>query len=227
MHQDQPTAARRREIEHAIVLETGGDVVDRMGARIERSTSDVGASRIHGDDHIRRRTKAFDHRADASNLFVGVDAFRAGMLYCGHLDAVKPALTVAENLAFWARLRGGGGVGDALAAFGIAHLADVPARFLSAGQRRRLGLARLLAAPAKLWLLDEPTVSLDRESVAALEAIIADHRNAGGAVIAATHIDLGLDGAAVLAFGHGRHGGGGVADHDLAHDWSDETLHGA
>jgi len=155
------------------------------------------------------------------------EAFRAGMLYCGHLDAVKPALTVAENLAFWARLRGGGGVGDALAAFGIAHLADVPARFLSAGQRRRLGLTRLLAAPAKLWLLDEPTVSLDRESVAALEAIIADHRNAGGAVIAATHIDLGLDGAAVLAFGHGRHGGGGVADHDLAHDWSDETLHGA
>lgn len=139
------------------------------------------------------------------------EAFHAALHYVGHRDAVKPMLTVAENLTFWSRLRGGGGrgrVGEALGGFGLDHLADLPARFLSAGQKRRLGLARLLAAPAQLWLLDEPTVSLDRDSVAALEAMIAEHRAGGGAVMAATHIDLGLDGAGMLAFGPGRHGEG-------------------
>ncbi|HVO13703.1 MAG TPA: heme ABC exporter ATP-binding protein CcmA [Alphaproteobacteria bacterium] len=125
--------------------------------------------------------------------------FRAALRYLGHQDAVKPALTVAENLDFWASLAGARGDGTAaLSAFGLAALAPLPARFLSAGQRRRLALARLVAAPGRLWLLDEPTVGLDRASVAALEAAVARHRDAGGLVVVATHTEIALPGAAEL-----------------------------
>ncbi len=123
----------------------------------------------------------------------GDPAAHAGRLhYVGHLDAVKPALTVAENLAFWATLRGDGLVGPALAHFGIGHLAAMPARFLSAGQRRRLALARTLVAPAGLWLLDEPTVALDAEGVAAVHAAIESHRAGGGSCVVSTNVALGL-----------------------------------
>jgi len=126
--------------------------------------------------------------------------FRAALRYLGHQDAVKPALTVAENLAFWAGLAGApGDAAAALDVFGLKPLAPVPARFLSAGQRRRLALARLVASPGRLWLLDEPTVGLDRPSVAALEAALARHRDAGGLVVVATHTDIALPGAAELA----------------------------
>ena len=128
------------------------------------------------------------------------ESWRAEVAYVGHQDAVKPLFTVAENLAFWASLAGAGGgrVGPALARFGLAALAEVPARFLSAGQRRRLALARLLAAPRRVWLLDEPSANLDAEAAAALSAVMAGHRAAGGVVVAATHAPLGLDGARTL-----------------------------
>ena len=124
------------------------------------------------------------------------DRLRQAVAYVGHLDAVKQPLTVAENLAGWARLeKSRDGAGDrvkrALAAYGLDRLSDLPARYLSAGQRRRMALARLLAAPRILWLLDEPTVALDRDAVAALDAAVAAHRSAGGAVAVATHVDLG------------------------------------
>ncbi len=124
----------------------------------------------------------------------------ARLHYVGHLDAVKPALTVWENLEFWARLGGGDGAGAraALARLGLDGLAQVPARYLSAGQRHRLSLARLLASPAVLWLLDEPTVALDRDSIAALMAALADHRAGGGMVAIATNVDLGGIDAATL-----------------------------
>jgi len=117
--------------------------------------------------------------------------------YVGHHDAVKPVLNVAENVTFWASLRVGkvdaqASVLAALDAFGIAHLADVPGRFLSAGQKRRVNLARILAAPAPLWLLDEPTTALDKETIAGLEAIIARHRENGGMVVISTHSDINL-----------------------------------
>lgn len=131
------------------------------------------------------------------------EAWHAALCFVGHLDGIKPLFTVTENLAFWAALNGAktDGLAPALDRFGLATLADVPARFLSAGQRRRLGLARLLAAPAPIWLLDEPTVSLDTDSVAALAGAMVEHRAAGGLVIAATHADLGLEAARTLVLG--------------------------
>jgi len=114
--------------------------------------------------------------------------------YVGHYDAVKAVLSVTENVSFWASLRNAQADTDAaLEAFGIAHLSDVPGRFLSAGQKRRVNLARILAAPAPLWLLDEPTTALDKETIAALEATIARHRQGGGMVVISTHSDMNLE----------------------------------
>lgn len=129
---------------------------------------------------------------DGADVADDPDGFHGRLHTVFHADAVKPALTVARNLEFWARLRGGGNVGAALDRFGLGRLADVPAGVLSAGQRRRLALARLLASPADLWLLDEPAVTLDRDSVAALAGVIAAHRAAGGLVVVATHGDIAL-----------------------------------
>jgi heme exporter protein A len=114
--------------------------------------------------------------------------------YLSHQDALKPSLTAAENLGFYARLWGGD-VAAALDSVGLGPLAELPARVLSSGQKRRLALARLALAPAALWLLDEPTVGLDTASVSRLGGLLAAHREAGGAVIAATHLPLPLPGA--------------------------------
>jgi heme exporter protein A len=129
---------------------------------------------------------------------------RARLHYVGHLDAVQPAMTPREMLSFWGALRGGR-VGRtasrheaALAALGVDGIADWPCRWLSAGQRRRVALARVLAEPAPLWLLDEPTTALDQDGQSRLEQAIASHRAAGGMVIVATHTPLALDGAAML-----------------------------
>jgi len=124
--------------------------------------------------------------------------------YVGHQDAVKPAMTPHEILSFWATLRGidaraaAPALHDALAAFGLEAVADWPCRWLSAGLRRRLALARLLMVPATLWLLDEPTSALDDDSQARLERAIAAHRAAGGRVLLATHAAIALDGAEIL-----------------------------
>ena len=111
----------------------------------------------------------------------------------GHADGVKPVLSVGENLAFWAAISEtrsetvGHRVQTALSRVGLDSLSEMPARFLSAGQRRRLNLARLLAAPARLWLLDEPAAGLDEGSAAVLESMIASHLARGGMAVVATH----------------------------------------
>lgn len=121
--------------------------------------------------------------------------------YLGHRDAVKPALTVGENLAFWQDFLGADGgapVELALDAVGLADLASLPAAYLSAGQRRRLAIARLIAVRRPLWLLDEPTAALDAASEASLVALMVGHVECGGAIIAATHLAIGLAGARPL-----------------------------
>ena len=130
-----------------------------------------------------------------------VAGYRGLVHYVGHLDATNPALTVAEMLAYWVALRGAARprVEVALARFGLAHAAEFPCRWLSAGQRRRLALARLVAAPAPVWLLDEPTAALDADGEARLAAVIAAHRASGGRVAVATHQALGLPDTLTIA----------------------------
>jgi len=128
-------------------------------------------------------------------------AHRERVRYLGHLDAVKPVLSLRENLVFCASQHGPVGLEalhQGLMAFALEDLAELPGRILSAGQKRRLALARLAASPGILWLLDEPTVGLDTASQANLAKLMAKHRSNGGCIVAATHLELDLPGAATL-----------------------------
>ncbi len=120
--------------------------------------------------------------------------------YVGHANAVKAGLTVRENAQFWVRFLGGNvqAVDDVLVSLHLAEIAEVPAGYLSAGQKRRLGLARLLLAARPLWLLDEPTAALDVASQALLAGLMQRHLDGGGILVAATHGPLGLAGARIL-----------------------------
>jgi len=120
------------------------------------------------------------------------DDFQGQITYAGHLDAIKPQLTVAENLRFWAQLFEAGTLAKTMQDFRLDEIADRPAHACSAGQKRRLGLARIAVTSRPLWLLDEPTVSLDTETTARFAATIDAHCAAGGMAFIATHIDLGL-----------------------------------
>jgi heme exporter protein A len=114
--------------------------------------------------------------------------------YLGHRDALKPALSVMENLTFWRDFFGGEAfdAGESLAAVGLDHTAHLPAAFLSAGQRRRLSIARLLAVRRPIWLLDEPSSALDASGQTMFAALMADHLKRGGLIVAATHAPLGV-----------------------------------
>ena len=124
--------------------------------------------------------------------------------YLGHLDALKPSLTVQENLGFWIDLLGAGAATPALAAVGLDGLARLPAAYLSAGQRRRLSLARLIAAPRPIWLLDEPTSSLDAPALEMLATLMRGHLAGGGLILAAAHGPIGLAEAIELRLGGSR-----------------------
>jgi heme exporter protein A len=117
--------------------------------------------------------------------------------YAAHADGIKPTLTVEENLSFWAQVFGTRDLSPAMEAFDLHDLGGRMAGSLSAGQKRRLGLARLLVTGRPIWALDEPTVSLDTRVTGLFAAAVRAHLAGGGAAIIATHIDLGLD-AAVL-----------------------------
>ena len=126
-------------------------------------------------------------------------AHRARLHFIGHSDALKPVLTARETVAFWTAMRGiDTDIASALAQFGLANAADLPCRYLSAGQRRRLALARLVAAPAALRLLDEPLTSLDSEAAGQLMAAIHAHRRSGGRIALSTHAAIELGDAARL-----------------------------
>jgi heme exporter protein A len=125
--------------------------------------------------------------------------------YLGHQDAVKAALTVKENLQFWADYLGGTGAvvpEAALQAVALAPLADLPAAYLSAGQKRRLSLARLVAVKRPIWLLDEPTSALDAGAQDRLSGLMREHLAGGGIILAATHGPIGLQGARELRLGN-------------------------
>ncbi len=124
--------------------------------------------------------------------FSNRDDFHGQITYAGHLDAIKPQLTVAENLQFWAQLFEAKNLAQTMQDFRLDEIADRPAHACSAGQKRRLGLARIAVTARPLWLLDEPTVSLDTETTARFAATIDAHCAAGGIAFIATHIDLGL-----------------------------------
>jgi heme exporter protein A len=122
--------------------------------------------------------------------------------YLGHQDAVKPALSVMENLSFWNGYLGGNG--DPLAALktvGLGALSDLPAAYLSAGQKRRLSIARLIAVKRPIWLLDEPTSALDAPSQATLAKLMRAHLRGGGLIVAASHTAIGLPRAKQLRLG--------------------------
>jgi heme exporter protein A len=128
--------------------------------------------------------------------------------YIGHANGIKPRLSVIENVSFWQRYYGGSAdmeaAEEALDAFGLINLAEYRAAHLSQGQTRRLCLARLLAARRPIWLLDEPSVSLDTASTQRLEAAIAAHLAGGGIALISTHLDLALDAVAVLQLSGGQ-----------------------
>ncbi len=115
--------------------------------------------------------------------------------YLGHRDALKPALSVEENLSFWRDFLGGeaGDTGESLAKVGLAHATHLPAAYLSAGQRRRLSIGRLIAVRRPVWLLDEPTSALDAAGQELFAGIMRDHLAGGGIIIAATHAPLGIE----------------------------------
>lgn len=164
-------------------------------------------------------------------LAAGADGWEETVAYAGHLDGLKPQLTLLENLRFWAALYGAeaGAASGALAAFGLEALGTRPAGACSAGQKRRAGLARLMLVPRALWLLDEPTVALDAEATGQLLRVLAAHGSGGGMAVIATHVPLGLAGqrelvlagpASIPSTGSDGQGGGDDADPFLSGRWT-------
>ena len=127
----------------------------------------------------------------------------SGAHYLGHLNAMKPTLTVAENLSFWRDFCGDAGVSvaEALETVGLGGIGHLPFGYLSTGQKRRSAIARLLVSRRPLWLLDEPTAGLDAESERRFSALMEGHLAGGGMILAATHLPLGIGGAAELRMG--------------------------
>lgn len=140
---------------------------------------------------LRKSAGQLDLKGGADEATLGEQAH-----YLGHLDAVKPSLSVGENLRFWASYFGAPltvPLESALAAVDLGPLADLPAAYLSAGQKRRLSIARLVAVRRPVWLLDEPTSALDATSQGLLTTLMRDHLAGGGMIVAAAHGPIGLD----------------------------------
>ena len=163
------------------VLEGVGFTLAAGRALILRGPNGVGKTTL-------LRTLAGLQPAVAGDVSVAPES----VTYAAHADGLKAVLTVRENLEFWAAIHGTDGVDEALRVMDLAALAGRRAADLSAGQKRRLGLARMVVAGRDIWLLDEPTVSLDVASVALFVAMVRAHLARGGAALIATHVDLGL-----------------------------------
>ncbi len=185
-----------------LVLERGGrNVVDGLSLRLEGGAALVlTGPNGSGKSTLLRSLAGYLRPASGSVRITGAGADREVGEVChfvGHLDGIKTHLTAAENLTFWATYLGGAAdlaarVEAALQRFALDALADIPAGYLSAGQKRRLALARLVAAERPLWLLDEPTVSLDAASIEVLIAAVNGHLATGGMAVIATHVPMAL-----------------------------------
>jgi heme exporter protein A len=193
------TSLVRLAVEHLVVDRGARRIVDGLSFTVEAGEALVlvgpnGA----GKTTVIRTVAGLIGAAGGTIVLEGGNADKelsAQAHYIGHLNALKPSLTVEENLHFWAQYLGTGlaaSIDHALAVFELEPLAGIPTGYLSAGQKRRACLARLIVTPRPLWLLDEPTVSLDAASVRLLAACVAEHLAGGGLVLAATHIPLGL-----------------------------------
>lgn len=164
------------------VLETVSFVLSPGDALILRGPNGIGKTTL-------LRTVAGLQPAQNGQVDVAPDS----IAYAAHSDGIKHMLSVEENLMFWAQVFGTDDIAPALEAFALEPLRTRPAGALSAGQKRRLGLARLLVTGRPIWVLDEPTVSLDVDAVAMFASAIKTHLGAGGSALIATHIELGLD----------------------------------
>jgi len=153
------------------------------------------------------RTIAGLQPAPVGAVHVGAEA----IAYSAHSDGLKTTLSVEDNLSFWAGIYGTGAIDAALDGFDLRPLLGRAAQNLSAGQKRRLGLARMLVTGRPIWVLDEPTVSLDVESVQMFATAIGSHMAGGGSALIATHIELGLD-ARVLDVDPFKANGSGAPD---------------
>ncbi len=133
----------------------------------------------------------------------GFESLTAASHYLGHLNAMKPVLSVEENLRFWGSFNGQGklSIADALERVGLGDIGYLPFGYLSTGQKRRASIARLLVSNRPVWLLDEPTAGLDKASERQFAALMQDHLRGGGIIVAATHLPLGLGNTRELALG--------------------------
>lgn len=151
-----------------------------------------GSVRIEGAMEIEDGNEAFPSVASACH-------------YLGHQNAMKPALSVAENLRFWRDFNGDGqlGVEEALETVGLGGIGHLPFGYLSTGQRRRAAIAKLMVSHRPLWLLDEPTAGLDKASEGRFAGLMAKHCEGGGMIVAATHLPLGIEGTELRIGGTG------------------------
>jgi heme exporter protein A len=181
------------------VFEGLGFAMDRGGALLVTGPNGSGKSSLLRILAGLLRPSAGTLILEGSAVAGDLSAYQRRLCYVGHADALKPVLTVRENLAFWNRTGAEEALVRALDSVSPLHLRDTPARLLSQGQKRRLALTRLMVSETSIWLLDEPTVGLDVRSLGSLERIIADHRAGGGLVVLTTHGRLELAGATKLS----------------------------
>ena len=182
---------------------TADDITCKRGDRIiltgvSFSVSEGACLVLRGPNGVGKSTllRALAGLASVAAGRLTVDADKT--VYAGHLDAVKGQLTVTENLGFWAGVYGSDNLGKTMERLALTDLGDRHAHSLSAGQKRRLGLARLLLAKREIWLLDEPTVSLDADNVRLFEQVFQEHLAASGTLILSSHLDIGLNNPTVL-----------------------------